>query len=296
MFAPLKKLITGRGFKDVEQRIRFQIGISNTIIASGLFTIICVEKLQLIKYFGTDEALELAKQTIEPDFLDKLLKFSQDMWLTTFLALFTFAWYIFYRKAVNNEMDIIVQLYSRFKPPHDWENVVGRQWFPFLAIFLTVAFLGLAWFVDRIEIYCVVLVIINVLDIRGNTVIRQNLSKHFADERYLPSDSDLHKPFIMRRRAIAEEYWIRKPQLERIGLMMIAYMLAFLTIYSKDIIGVPIWKEISYAIVMVTIFFNEMTMIRWRRERDNELEKVELDQELADRQRTGELAQVCQPV
>ncbi|MDP2618824.1 MAG: hypothetical protein Q8P46_01380 [Hyphomicrobiales bacterium] len=205
------------------------------------------------------------------------------------LALFTFVWYFLYKRAVRNEIEIVTRLYSKFNPPHDWESMIGRSWAPILAVLMTLTFIALAWFIDRIQIYCVILMLMGIQDVRGNSFVRRNLAKHFIDQRYVPLDSDLHKPFIMRRREIAEEYWINRPHIERIGLMIVGFMLAFLAAISEQVIGIKVWKEVPYLIVIFTIFANEVTMVRWRRLRDKALETVDLEQEHADRRRTGEL-------
>jgi len=122
---------------------------------------------------------------------------------------------------------------------------------------------------------------------------RLTLCHVLPEEEYRESHTrlsrDLHKPFIMRRREIAEEYLINRPHIERIGLMIVGFMLAFLAAISEQVIGIKVWKEVPYLIVIFTIIANEVTMVRWRRLRDKALETVDLEQEHADRRRTGEL-------
>lgn len=282
----LKKRLTGRGFKDVRERLQFHISISEKIIALGLFSVLAGKKLELEKYFGR---VELASVTnlIDTSILQGLQLFVVEKGLVALLALFTTVWYFLYARAVRNEMGIIVDTFSRFNPPHDWEQVVGRNIIPLLSVGITVTFLALAWFIDNIRVYCLILLVMNVLDIRGNNVLRQNLVKHFADERFIPADTDLHKEFILRRRAAAEEYWINKPQLERIGMFMIATVGAFLVSVSDAVFGVPVWQGLAYGLLFVSIISNEVVMHRWRRQRNAVLDRISDDEAQANRERTS---------
>ena len=165
---------------------------------------------------------------------------------------------------------------------------LGKNIIPVLSVGITVTFLALAWFIDNIKMYCLILLLLNVFDIRGNNVLRQNLVKHFSDERFIPLDSDLHKPFIMRRRAAAEDYWINKPQLERIGLFMIAAAGAFLLSVSDAAFNVKLWVGYAYLLVMAAITANEVTMRRWRLQRNAVLNKIDADEARANRDRIEE--------
>jgi len=288
MLQDIRTFLKKGRLRNVEQTLRFYISVSDAIVAIGLFSVIFTYKLQLLNYFSSTDPIDILPQTMKYDFWLRLHAFMEQKGKEALLALFTFIWYFTYKSAVRKEMDIVVQLYSRFNPPHNWENVVGRHWIPLLSIGLTAAYLALAWFIDDIKIYCIILLLLNVLDIRGNSIIRLNLSEYFLDKNYIPVDSDLHKRFIMRRREIAEQYCIRKPQLERIGLMMAANMFAFVLASSDTFAGVRIWEEIPYIVVIAIIVANEITMFGWRRQRNRAIESVEREQEIADRDRSHE--------
>ena len=283
----LEDLLAGRGSKDVRERLQFHIDISEKIIALGLFSVLAGQKLELEKYFGRVE-LSSVTRLIDTSIVSGLQLFVAEKGLVALLALFTTIWYFLYARAVRNEMDIIVDTFSRFNPPHDWEDIVGKNVIPLLSIGITVTFLALAWFIDNVKIYCLIVLVLNVLDIRGNNVLRQNLVRHFADQRFVPLDSDLHKSFIMRRRAAAEDYWINKPQLERIGIFMIATASAFLVSVSDAAFGVGVWPGFAYLLLAASIMANEAVMYMWRRQRNAVLERIDDDEVRANRERTGE--------
>ncbi|MFZ1502602.1 MAG: hypothetical protein WAS50_05565, partial [Nitrospira sp.] len=87
------------------------------------------------------------------------------------------------------------------------------------------------------------------------------------------------KDFIMRRRAIAEDYWVNKPQLERIGMFMIATSVAFLGV------GASIWIGWSYLLLITAILLNEITMYRWRKQRNLSLDIIDDAQIQRNRER-----------
>src|SRR5688572_20901919 len=149
----LKKRVTGRGFKDVRERLQFHISISEKIIALGLFSVLAGEKLELEKYFGRIEISSVTR-LVDTTFLGSLKLFVAEKGLFALLALFTTIWYFLYARAVRNEMGIIVDTFSRFKPPQNWEDIVGKNIIPVLSVGITVTFLALAWFIDNIKMYC----------------------------------------------------------------------------------------------------------------------------------------------
>ncbi|MFO1241632.1 MAG: hypothetical protein U1E36_00270 [Rickettsiales bacterium] len=284
-----RKLLAGKNLKDTEEWLRFNMSMSDAIIAAVFFSAIFFKKLKLKEYFGSDAPEDIATGLLDKHTpLEAVLLYLHDMGHIAALAGFTFLWYFLYKQAVHKEIGIAANLFSRFNPPHDWKKMIGYEWVPFISIGLTVAFIGLAWYVDKIQVYILIVLITNVIDIRGNSVVRQTLIHHFADPAYLPLEADLHKEFIMRRRAVAEEYWIKKPQLERIGLMIIGNVAAFVALFSEQIFGVALPIQIPYAMVVFVIAANEIIMFRWRKERDKAINKIEDDEEEANRKRTKE--------
>jgi len=292
MLDKLRSALTGKDHSSVEEQLRFWLFASNTLIAIGLFGFILAKKMALQDYFGTSDWQTLIYQatTLNEAFWSKVIPYARGKGNVMLLSIATLVWYLRYSHAVRHEMDVLVRFYSKFNPPENWQSVIGSQWVPMLAIGLTAAFITLAYFVDRLELYCIVMLLINVMDIRGNSMIRRNLTEHFADSRYLPLEGDFYRPFISRRRGVATEYWIYRPQIERIGLMMIATMTAFLLLFAKHEFEfasdgaknvVTVW--LPYLIVIAVIVSNEITMRRWRRARDQDLRAIERDEEEAER-------------
>lgn len=280
-----------RGFfkkkTSVEDNLKHYIGLSESLTALGLFGFIFQKKLQVDIYFG-DKGIR-PDRLADTNFWQLFKHFLHDKWVELLFALFILAWFFLYRTAVKAEMEVLVKLYSRINPPHDWERTIGKRMIPLLSVGLTLAFLGLAWTMDQLEFFCMIMLFLNIQDAYGNNLLRKNLLRHFLDSRYKPHETDLHAPFIMDRRKVALDYWVWRPQLERIGFMMIGVIFAFLASVSERVYGLEIWKSFPYFIIMIIIFCNEMVMGGWRIKRDVELEEIDARQEEHER-RMNELA------
>lgn len=279
--------IAGKEIRNVEDRIKFYIGINEKIIALGLFAVLAGKKLEFSKYFGEVQLFNMNSWLVSG--VLNVDNFFRAQGLPATMAIFTTAWFFLYSKAVRDEMNIIVSTFSRFNPPHDWEKFVGKKFAPILAIGIPLTFIVLVWFIDNIKMYCLIVLVLSVLDIRGNAIIRQNLIRHFADERYFPLESDLHREFILRRRKVAENYWIFKPHLERIGILMIATVVALLASLTKEILNFSLWIGVAYIILCSAIALNELHMRLWRKERDSELKLIESDEAADNQLRSGDV-------
>lgn len=277
-----------RRFAHVEDMIKFYIALSDGIISFGLFSAIFFYKLGLARYFGSSDLSQILLQVATIQFWENLWRLVSLSGAPGALWLTTYVWFLLYRGAVRRELPIATSLFTRTRTPHDVRKMTGRHWLPVLAVTITLSFLGMAWFVDNMPVYCTIVICLNFFDIRGNNVIRQNLQRYLNDSAFAPDDRDPEAAYVNLRRSIARIYWLEKPQLERIGFMMILVNIAFLVSVSDKIIGYAIWPVVSYGVMIAAIVINETTMARWRRERDRGLDKIALQQEAAIRRLTGE--------
>ena len=92
---------------------------------------------------------------------------------------------------------------------------------------------------------------------------------------FSPDDKDPYKGFIERRREIAKRYWIERPQIERIFALMLWNLASITIIFSEEVFGIDIHNEVAYIMIMLGIFWNEITMAAWRRRRNIDLNKIE---------------------
>lgn len=262
------------------------MSFSENLVALGFFGFIFNWKLNVSAYFG-EVGLNVTRLADE-EFWNALPRFFIEQWVEVIFALFIMGWFFLYRVAVKSEMQILVTLYSRINPPHDWEKTIGAKMIPILSIGLTVAFFGLAITMDYLPLFCLIMLVLNMQDALGNNLLRKNMVRHFLKPEFDPHKSDLLTPFIKERRAVALEYWVWKPQIERVSLMMFGTILAFLAATAEPVFGILIWPQTAYFIIMAVIVANEATMSKWRIERDIALEMIEAKQDEFERSMNAE--------
>ena len=186
----------GRPDDTFEDRVRKNHGISETVTVNILLSVALVYVLGLNEYMATSKSFTENMRGLE--------KFLSLHYLPFILAIFTWLWFLVYRKAVRNEMEIIFRLFSQINPPHNWENLIGTKQLPLLAILIPATFLALAASVKVVPLYCIILLGLNFFDIRGNSILRQIMTAMFLDTKSAPPKDDPLSEFIIRRRAAAE--------------------------------------------------------------------------------------------
>lgn len=256
--------------------LRWSLSLSDKVASVFSFSAIVGYTLDFHGYFFRDEKLVIGVEALKAFVSAKAWPLA--------LAAVTLIWFMRYKSAVRNEMEIIFSCFSKLNPLPDWGALLGSRYVPLMAILLTLTFLLLGALVERISLYALVVLVINIMDVRGNSVIRRNLTRFFLDNRYVPLPDDPSGEFVLRRRAAAEGYWIARPQIERIGLIMIVMVIAILLSTPAALaeiapaIGALPGKEAAYILVMITILANTATMAIWRKSRDDILFAVERDE------------------
>ena len=280
MFNNIRRAFSRRRELTVEENLQKYLGFSEGLIAFGFFGYAIKGKLNMPEYFG-DAPLNFQRLS-DPGFWPQTRAFISGEWPILIFAFFVIGWFFLYRAAVKNEMLILVDLYSKTNPPKDWEKLTGANAVPLLALGLTIAFIGLAWTIDRLEIFCIIMLVLSIQDAYGNNMLRENIVKHFLQPQFDPDQSDDLSPFILERRKVALDYWVWKPQLARIGFMMIGTVVAFLTATSQQVFDYNLGTYTPHVIIIGIILANEWTMDRWRTERDLALEDIEARQTSAE--------------
>ena len=254
-----------------KERIARYHGLSQNFTVNILLTVAAYYILDINAYVAGREGF-LGK-------LEGFREFLSGSYLPFILALCTLIWYSIYRSAVRNEMEILFELFSQINPPRNWQETTGLSQVPVLAVAIPATFLALAASVKLVPVYCLIMLGLNILDIRGNSVLRQMMTQMFLDPSLAPPKDDPAGDFVARRRAVAEEYWIARPQIERIGLMMIANGLALVLSSGglDKLLGFEVWPGIPIAIVIGAIAVNEVVIHRWRWARDAKLAMIKAD-------------------
>ena len=170
----------------LEKRLRSYINLSNLIIGMGFISFIAPKKINLEKHVGTEDFIEILFLIPTKNLWIGIGQaISENIYVTALLAL-TIIWFLKYSYAVRTEMEIISKLFPHSKKPYGWGNLKERLVIPILSAGLTISFIFLISTVDHIEAYCLIVIILNLFDMIGNSTIQKNLYTHFMDEHFFP--------------------------------------------------------------------------------------------------------------
>lgn len=134
-------------------------------------------------------------------------------------------------------------------------------------------------------LFALIMIALSCQDIFGNEILRDNLRRIFAEFRCDVPEDDPRCALHAGRQTAARHYWLDRPQLLRIVLMMSAtvLVLAFTQLSASfpvqlESVGLTgaraqVIATLSLAVIIVA---NELVMRNWRRVRDDELLTVEI--------------------
>jgi len=268
--------------EDAERALERYIEKSQKPLGLISFTAIFTYKLDLAKYFsGTSvqEAIRRAAIKISSGDIDPLKSFLLDHGIETFLAVVTYLWWYQFNTAVKNEKKLIADTYTKMNIRKRVGSIIGYRLIPYIGVGATLTFLLLAFFIDNLPMYCVFMIMLNMIDIWGNNTVRTNMTEDFWKKKFAPPEGDPHRAYVVRRAEVLEEYWIKKPQLQRIGLMMICASSALIVSFSEQVAGVYVPVTLPYLIVITCILVNGHVMRSWRKVRDDALRVIDFEED-----------------
>ncbi len=274
----------GRKGNSVEENLRLNKSTAQSVGTVGFFLAVAGYRLDLKQAlpngFSIDAMLTAA-------FWKGVAQVAAGQPLLVTLIAAIGVWFYLYMHAVNTEMEILRSLYSDDNLPNDWEKTHGRRRIRAIALAVPLTFYALVLAAAHLPVLCAVLLLMNIVDAHANNILRRNLAKHFSDRRYDPPPTDWRAPFILRRRAVAVDYWINRPQIERIGAMMMgtALVIVLIALGAQSGIRVPDWLPVL--VIVGVIAANEVTMDIWRTARDRRLEAIDDDEDAFESQRAG---------
>lgn len=267
---------------DVQTRLERYLGISNFIVSFGLFSVLLAIKLDFATYVGENaigltDWVTLSFREKLPGFLSGLSKLLQDKWFDLIFAGFVVLWFFAYRSAAATETQLLFTFYADDNPPKDWDRISGGRIVPLVAVGITVAFLLLAWFIDDILLFCAVMLFLLAQDAFGNNMVRRNILQHYYNPDFALRDDDPMTPRLKARREIAMDYWVWRPQLTRISMMMCATaLIAAADIWGRAA-GIDMGDKLLRCGLIGVIAVNECTMVMWRLNRDEALARVDAE-------------------
>lgn len=211
--------------------------------------------------------------------------FLLEQWPGIILAVALYFWFWSYRTHTDNELDILESLYPEGQSPADWDKVTNKRLIRFLAVGIVVVFTVLAALLQYPALFALIMIGLSCQDIIGNEILRDNLRRTFAEFDCALPDSDPRCQLHAGRQLAARHYWLDRPQLLRIAVMLVATALVLaLTLLPVSFPGqmseIGLTKTradiIATLALALIIFANEYVMRSWRKVRNDALLTVEI--------------------
>ena len=270
--------------KRVVNRLRRASNLSDWLISTGLFTLIA--QWALGYNLVVTEAFDLSDITGSlRKILDATLPFLRREWPGIILALALYFWFWSYRTHTNAEMDILDGLYPEGQSPANWDKVTNKRFIHVLAVGIVTVFMLLAALLHHPTLFALIMVALSCQDIFGNEILRDNLRRIFAEFRCDLPEDDPRCALHAGRQVAARHYWLDRPQLLRIAVMMSATVLVLALTqlpasFPAQLAEIGLTGDrtriIATLALAAIILGNELVMRNWRRVRDEELLTVEI--------------------
>jgi hypothetical protein len=249
------------------------IGGSTGIFAWIGFGTLLAVSLSLPKDLSLTSLPQLYKQF--PGFREAIHEF-YDKIPALLLALVTVTWYFQYKHATVTEVDLIDSMFSEKAKPSYFGNLVGHHKITILGYSLVLTFAALILSVTQIEIFCTIALVLHGIDLIGNGLVLQNISRMVARFKVA---GDAEETVVRARREVMLAYYFENPTITRVCVTMVitgASLLVAVRTNGKS----NYWLQYSpYALMIANILWSEAVMTSWRYRRDKALDTIALQEE-----------------
>jgi hypothetical protein len=255
--------------KTLRPNLDLQILITlSSLITVGIFIAIIKLQLQVEVYFPNTA-----------DFFDarKWIFFLRENTLPIFLAVSAGFWLYFWRRAYTKEHDLLLRLFPRGRTPSEFSNFSTFFMSLGLMIVFNCSFLLLCYFITSPTHYCIFMLVILGVDLISSYLTRDNLRQYMDSAKHKPSEQDEYKEFIYRRRQIAMRYVYLRPHAWRTAGLIFIVITAIALQVTFDLTQ-QMQSIATAAAAASVVFANEILISAWRRRRDQEWHKVDVDE------------------
>lgn len=268
--------------ESLETRLRRSVDRTQFLFAAVSFAAIFFYKFDPLPEVGLAEVsiFEPARAldvVLRENVWRRLLNFALGNATPLSLFFLTLLWFHRYRAAVMNEITILSALFTKLDLPDedDFRRLVGANYIDIIAFGLAIAFLFLAFFADRPAIYALVSLILLLQDLNGNRLVQRNLARILSGSFARYAAASPEHDLVQRRRDVARAYWIERPHLERVALMIIGVSVALAIANAEATLGASLPAWIAVAMIAAVVATNEIVIAWWRHLRDAEFARIE---------------------
>lgn len=137
-----------------------------------------------------------------------------------------------------------------------------------IAIALSLIFAALIAFSTNILVYSGVLTLLSVSDLYGQITVNRNFLHLFNNRQFRSKAGEQEAQILFF-------YYIERPMLARIALMLVFFCGAFILAAMAHFVNNAVYRYASYLVIIITIIVNEIVIYSWRRKRDRALAVIE---------------------
>jgi hypothetical protein len=133
---------------------------------------------------------------------------------------------------------------------------------------------ALAYYSDKVEIFCALFAIHHLNAVAWLFAFRENVTLYFSEKQYAPPKHDPHKQFINERRAAMERFLCKTKNIEREFLTAVAYGFSLLLAVAHETRNVAFYTA-PFLILSIAEVINQYFSFRERLERDRDLYRID---------------------
>jgi hypothetical protein len=276
----LKIIARRRAPKTLIRHAKLLLLLWNTILAVGILSVLLRYKLEVGWYFV--DLVDIFDR-------DTLKRFFSEKWEALLLSAVLLLTYWLLTKDSSKWTDQAEKCFSPTNVPSRLKIVRNRWIINWVVLSNIVIFLAAIYFVDSVKVFAGLFLVHHANAVAWLIAFRKNVAYYFYSPRYMPKDSDPFKKFRFERRRVMERYLSKTPNIERESLTAAGYGAALVLALANQLWDVTFYAA-PHLIVVITEATNQYYSYRERRERDQGLRKIEVQEERlssADLKRRG---------
>jgi hypothetical protein len=241
--------------------------VTNLIELVGLWTLVAI---------GLTLPADLSFPAIQtyisnPPKLAQALTISWQRAPAALLSITTVCWYYLYKGAVLNEIDLVDEMFSDSNKPEHFGSLIGHEKIYVLAYIIVATFILLILTVTRIQIYCLIALVLHTSDLIGQGLVAQNINKMM---NYFRVADGPDAEYTLEIREIMRKYYYDNPTMFRICIILLGTSISLVVSSNVDEQSPYHLYYLPYMLMMANIIIGELTIKSWRVRRDRALEEV----------------------
>lgn len=174
----------------------------------------------------------------------------------------------------KSNIDMLASLFSSDRVPQDIQSLKDRKEFTLMLIVNFAQYVILESVIKTPWLVCVIFLSLSCFYLRFNFLQRKTVRAVIDDPVYNMKEDDPHKQFIERRRLAALNYLFERRHTSREMILFLASSAGLALALLAMFYGLRWGNSVTYALLVVGILLNEITIASWRRAVNKEFDTI----------------------